>query len=539
MGIDSSDFIAQGSGPEAQWSQETAWFLLTRQQVGGRLLLRKSLKPQFLSDSRLRETLRKEYEIGTIVGMDTDYVVNYYQMVDTPDECYLTMDFVEGVTLAELLLTDPDVLGNRNKMQRAFIQLLEGLRSFHRNQVVHLDIKPSNIMLTHVSHDIRIIDLGFCYADAYHSSMGMTEAFCAPEQMDGSGDVDARTDIYAIGKLLQWAEGELGDRCQWRKSRVYKKLVNRCLCKNKNDRWQNVDEIIDFMMKSQKKSKIIRFVSMSIFCIVFLLSLIYYLYQMPITGNDNHVLYGNFSIFDGTCAVVGKITDDENDYRWQGNLYVFSEVKHWGRTYQVTGIADNAYLNDTTFATISLPYSLTYIGASAFRECTNLIAINIPDGVEHIGSAAFWGDESLSKVHLPASIHTVSEACFHKCKFTRIIVPEGVTKIELDAFAVCPYLREISLPQSLKSLGRGVFWRCDSLQEIILPASLTTIGEYTFLDCTSLKKVENHAIDPQPAMSLFNDSVKNVRLLVPPTSIGKYEQAQEWNKLTIEPLPIQ
>lgn len=124
MEIDSSDFIAQGADSAAQWSRETQYFLLSRQQVGGRLLLRKSLKPQFLDDSQLRETLRKEYELGTIVGMDTDYVVNYYQMVDAPEECYLTM--------------------------------------------------------------------------------GMTNGFSAPEQQDGTGDVDARTDIYTVGLLLKF-----------------------------------------------------------------------------------------------------------------------------------------------------------------------------------------------------------------------------------------------------------------------------------------------------------------------------------------------
>lgn len=217
MEVDSSDFIAQGSDSSTQWSRETQYFLLTRQQVGGRLLLRKSLKPQFLDDSQLRETLRKEYELGTIVGMDSDYVVNYYQMVDAPEECYLTMDFIEGSTLAELLLMEPEILGNPHKMEQLLIQLLQGLRSFHRNQVAHLDIKPSNIMLTHVSRDIRIIDLGFCYADAYHGSMGMTDGFSAPEQQDGSGDVDARTDIYAIGRLLKYFEKELGENCRWRK----------------------------------------------------------------------------------------------------------------------------------------------------------------------------------------------------------------------------------------------------------------------------------------------------------------------------------
>lgn len=535
MGIDSSDFIAQGTDNAAQWSRETAFFLLTRQQVGGRLLLRKSLKPQFLNDSRLRETLRKEYEIGTIVGMGADYVVNYYQMVDTPDECYLTMDFIEGSTLAELLLVDPDLLGNSITMERAFVQLLEALRSFHRNQVVHLDLKPSNIMLTHVSHDIRIIDLGFCYADAYQESMGMTDGFSAPEQRDGTGDVDARTDIYAIGRLLQYFEQELGKKCKWRNSRIYKKLVSRCLAEQKKERWQSVDEMIDFLIQNHKSSRL-QYASLSTLAFFCVLSIIYYVFQLPVTGGDKHVLYGNFSLLDSTCEAVGKIADDGQDPHWQGNIYVYSSVKHWGKTYDVVGIADKAFYRDSSFNTIYLPTSITRIGTSAFEECSHLESIHLPNGINSIGQRAFLLATSLAEVKLPASLLAIPANCFLHCPFTTITIPEGVTSIELDAFGYSSSLRQITLPQSLLRMERGVFWCCESLESISLPANLQTIGEYAFMGCTKLKQIENHATDPQSVMSLFDDSIPDLHLLVPPASINEYKQAPEWNRLVIEPI---
>lgn len=535
MDIDSSDFIAQGSDNAAQWSRETAFYLLTRQQVGGRLLLRKSLKPQFLNDSRLRETLRKEYEIGTIIGMDTDYVVNYYQMVDAPEECFLTMDFIEGETLAELALVDPDYLGHSRNFERILFQLLEGLRAIHRNQVVHLDLKPSNIMITHVSRDIRIIDLGFCYADSYQTSMGKTDSFASPEQLDESCNVDARSDIYSFGRLLQWLIQELDTHCQWRNNSVLKKLVNRCLCPQKSERWQSVDEMISFIEKSRENKKwIYKIISVAVF--VSTLSLIYFLFQLSTLGYDGHILYGDYSLFDRSCQVVGKIDDDFKDPRWQRNLYISSKIKHWGVTFSVTGVADNAFEKDTSFATINLPASLLRIGTRSFSECVNLIAINIPDQVTEIGYAAFWGDSCLSELKLPANITQIPEGCFHLCSISSLIIPQGVTEIDLDAFAVCKNLQEVSLPQSLRLLGRGVFWRCESLEKITLPSNLSSIGEYTFKGCTKLRQIENLATDPQPAMSLFDDSIPELHLLVPLESVDKYQQAPEWKRLTIEPL---
>jgi len=106
----------------------------------------------------------------------------------------------------------------------------------------------------------------------------------------------------------------------------------------------------------------------------------------------------------------------------------------------------------------------------------------------------------------------------------------------LDAFAVCEKLVEVKLPQSLTTLGRGVFWRCQSLEEISLPVGVTSIGEYCFMECTKLRKVENHATDPQPVMSLFSLDANPISLEVPLESVDKYSTAPEWNRLLITPL---
>lgn len=543
MLVDSSDFIVSTTTSFEQeqqnfWSKETTWCRLERFQMGNRLLLRKSLKPEYLNDDYLRETIRKEYNVGCILSADTDYVVNYYQLVDTPEACYLTMDFIEGDTLAELAVTEPGFLGQSRNLERILLQLLEGLRAIHRCQVVHLDLKPSNIMLTHVSRDVRIIDIGFCYADSYQTTMGMTTAFAAPEQLDGSGDVDARSDIYALGRILQWLELELKDHCQWRKNGVYRKLVSRCLRPQKDERWQSVDEMIEFIRQSRlKRTKILK--TLVILALVSILPLTYYAFQQPVRGYDGHTLYGEFSLFNGTCQAVGKITNDTEDTRWQGNLYISSEIRHWGIPFTVSGIADYAFLQDTSFVTVNLPASLTRIGADSFKECTRLIAINIPDNVTEIGSAAFWGDSCVKQLKLPASIKVIPEACFHLCAFSSLAIPEGVTDIDIDAFAVCNNLTDLYLPQSLVRLGRGVFWRCESLEKVSLPAGLASIGEYAFLGCAKLRQVENHASDPQPVMSLFDDSIPDLHLFVPLESVGKYKQSPEWNRLMIEPLPAQ
>lgn len=497
-------------------------------------MVKKSLKSQYLGDAHLRETLKKEYEVGSIVGMDSEFIVSYYQFVDTPEECYLTMDYVEGQTLDYLLHAEPSFFSQHNA-HKLFYQLLQGMKVLHRHQVVHLDLKPSNIMLTRVTHDIRIIDLGFCYADAYQTSMGMTDKYAAPEQKDGSGEVDARTDIYLFGSILKYFVTELRDDSRWLRNKTTQTVIDRCLCENKDDRWQDIEEMEQFIIKHHRKHH--RLVAAAVMAgFLLLLTGLYAIFQIPVTSTDHHALYGHFSLLKGTCEVVGKITEDAKDPYWEGNLYIFPEIAHWGRTFTVTGIADHAFKCDTTFQTVSLPSSLKRIGTSAFKQCYNLSAINIPDGVEKIGPLAFWKDTCLAHLRLPSSITKIESACFHHCAFPTVIIPEGVTAIDLDAFAVCEKLVEVKLPQSLTTLGRGVFWRCQSLEEISLPVGVTSIGEYCFMECTKLRKVENHATDPQPVMSLFSLDANPISLEVPLESVDKYSTAPEWNRLLITPL---
>ena len=111
--------------------------------------------------------------------------------------------------------------------------MLSALQYLHNHQVLHLDLKPDNILLTHINDDVKLIDLGFCYTDTFADTQGHTNAFAAPEQKAGRA-VDVRTDIYAFGKILEL----LPDHS------LYNRVIARCIAENPSDRYQSVDEIL-------------------------------------------------------------------------------------------------------------------------------------------------------------------------------------------------------------------------------------------------------------------------------------------------------
>lgn len=69
------------------------------------------------------------------------------------------------------------------------------------------------------------------------------------------------------------------------------------------------------------------------------------------------------------------------------------------------------------------------------------------------------------------------------------IIKEGVIEIGEEAFSRCS-MKELTIPTSVTTIGRGAFFECYGLEELIIPANVTTIEEAAFLDCCNLKKIK-------------------------------------------------
>ena len=143
------------------------------------------------------------------------------------------MEYVDGETLSQRLAKNPDYFKQPRHTDKLVRQLLGVLDYLHSHQVLHLDLKPDNILLTHINDDVKLIDLGFCYTDTFADTQGHTNAFAAPEQKEG-GAVDVRSDIYAFGRILELLPDHF----------LYNKVIARCTAENPSARYQSIDEIL-------------------------------------------------------------------------------------------------------------------------------------------------------------------------------------------------------------------------------------------------------------------------------------------------------
>ena len=198
-----------------------------RVKLYGKLHFLKRLKAGLEGDIRYQEALRKEFETG--YRLEHPNLVRYISL----DSDSILMEYVDGQSLSQCLATDPGYFSKRKNADKFVRQLLDAVSYLHSHQVLHLDLKPDNILLTRINGDVKLIDLGCCYTDSFPDTTGHTDAFAAPEQLTG-GVVDVRTDIYAIGKILEC----LPDHT------IYNKVIARCTASEPSGRYQSVEEIL-------------------------------------------------------------------------------------------------------------------------------------------------------------------------------------------------------------------------------------------------------------------------------------------------------
>lgn len=505
-------------------------------RINGKQYFMKQLRPKYAGELRYRTAFYKEYDTGRKIC--NRHIVRYERIGENADGLYLLMEHINGPTLEERLEADPAWFAREKNVERMLRQLLEGLNTLHEHNVAYLDLSPHNIMFAQVSGEVKIVDLGFCFADGYGHTAGRTLGFAAPELMERRmEEVDARTDIYAVGRLLQYIK----ERAHAKYSHRLERIMQRCLKADKHERFESVKELRKAL---NQKSRIMR-AAATIGCIIVAASSVWGWQQFK--GTEDHrqlmlyvekdfevggIYYVITSEDSATYMAIGRKRVLGHDHETGDVSVYFAETMEFdGREYRLTEIANSAFSGYTDIASVSFPSTLERIGEWAFHGDSSLVYANIPEGVKEISVHSFRGT-GLRSVKLPKSLRTIENAAFVDNLYLKeVIIPEGVESLGVDAFGGCRAMQRITLPSTLKTIRRGVFWKCCSLKEISIPAGVETIGEYAFFYCDSLQHVYNHSPEPQDVSAVFNR--KDITIHVPAASVEKYRNAQHWKNLRI------
>jgi serine/threonine-protein kinase len=239
----------------------------------GEMVALKFLRPEALAHAELVERFAREARAAAKIR--SEHVANVFDVGTLPDGTpFIVMEYLAGKDLADYLHQEGAL--PIDVAVEYIMQACEALAAAHAHGIVHRDIKPENLFLTQQAQGmflIKVLDFGISKTalprgkrDLVRTQMALgSPVYMSPEQIRRSDQVDARSDIWAIGCVLfELLTGvtafdepsllELSAAILEREpvplqtlrpdaSEELEHVVLRCLQKNPEDRYQNVAEL--------------------------------------------------------------------------------------------------------------------------------------------------------------------------------------------------------------------------------------------------------------------------------------------------------
>lgn len=201
---------------------------------------------------------------------------------------------------------------------------------------------------------------------------------------------------------------------------------------------------------------------------------------------DNHD--GTVSITYDQRNPMHKTSDNKytlTDY--VGELIVPASITFKGQTYQVTGVTEGAFMNNTQLTKVVLPVGIKTIGQMAYFGCTALEEANVPEGVGDIPGYCFQNCRALRTVDMPQHLNSIGADAFKSCtKIESMRIPEGITSLPDEMFSGFSSMTNLSLPSTLRNVGVKTFMSCSKLLELEIPTGMTELSDSAFANCSGL-----------------------------------------------------
>lgn len=207
----------------------------------------------------LESRVRLKRECSAMARFSHPHIVALHDAGVAGPYFYLVMEFLEGGTLADLLMNQGRLPVDRS------VEILRDVASAlayaHRHGLIHRDIKPSNLLVDGQGR-VKVADFGLAQGSLEGNSANLTITrsdvalgtlrYMAPEQMESGTNLDARADIYGLGVVFyEILTGRIPQGSPRRPSatkgvpRLLDEVAFRAIAPEPEDRFQCADDLIE------------------------------------------------------------------------------------------------------------------------------------------------------------------------------------------------------------------------------------------------------------------------------------------------------
>ena len=493
--------------------------------------------PEF-GDNMSRFKAKFIKEAKTIARLNHPNIVHIFDAFEENNTAYYVMEYIEGESLSSIVKRQGALV--EAEAVRFIRQLADALRYIHEQSIMHLDVKPANIMVR--QQDERGILIDFGLSKHYDSSgdattttpVGVSHGFAPIEQYRSGGvsGFSPETDIYSLGATLYYLVAGMvppeaaeiaDDGLPTLPSHLSSTLCNaieRSMVSQRRSRPHSVDEFLALLDGGDNSSVVEPIMS-------------------PVVELDNTLIINSVTSLQDKTIIRDEILSPPNNEIWytslDGEIVEPDESSVFGATIvsntyvngkgvikfdrDVTKIGSDAFEGCRSLTSVDIPNSVTKIGLEAFRNCIGLKRVNIPNSVTGIGWGAFWGCSSLTSVNIPNGVTEIGKRAFADCSsLTSVNIPNSIKEIGFEAFRGCSSIKEFdskyatldgrcliidnkliafapsgltnyAIPNSVTEIGNYALAGCSSLISVNIPNGVTAIGRGAFSGCSSLKSV--------------------------------------------------